>query len=232
MEQKPCALFTPSSLRVDYIDVRSRRAELNKKPQHKQQQQRRRDAEIGKHGFMCACVWRVSHSPTHFFSFVSVACCHTTLFFLVAISQPFRVSYFISVSASLSLSRPFSYVVCYLPEIAMKIPKLISNVTTFIFFFCDSRAFHMTVLITSWRRWLDSVRFNLFSALLISSFSFSFFFLFSTHFISFHFEMFVLILISSEWVWEKYISILVAVIAQQQHQPLASQPSIHPSSTN
>lgn len=78
MEQKPCALFTPSSLRVDYIDVRSRRAELNKKPQ---QQQRRKDAEIGKHGFMCACVWRVSHSPTHFFSFVSVACCHTTLFF-------------------------------------------------------------------------------------------------------------------------------------------------------
>lgn len=149
MEQKPCALFTPSSLRVDYIDVRSRRAELNKKPQHKQQQRWRRDAEIGKHGFMCACVWRVSHSPTHFFSFVSVACCHTTLFFLVAISQPFRVSYFISVSASLSLSRPFSYVVCYLPEIAMKIPKLISNVTTFIFFFCDSRAFHMTVLITS-----------------------------------------------------------------------------------
>lgn len=114
----------------------------------------------------------------------------------------------------------------------MKIPKLISNVTTFIFFFCDSRAFHMTVLITSWRRWLDSVRFNLFSALLISSFSFSFFFLFSTHFISFHFEMFVLILISSEWVWEKYISILVAVIAQQQHQPLASQPSIHPAQIN
>lgn len=229
MEQKPCALFTPSSLRVDYIDVRSRRAELNKKPQ---QQQRRRDAEIGKHGFMCACVWRVSHSPTHFFSFVSVACCHTTLFF--------SRCHFTTISCLL-------FHLCLrisLPLPALLLRRLLftwdcyENTETHFernniyFFFCDSRAFHMTVLITSWRRWLDSVRFNLFSALLISSFSFSFFFLFSTHFISFHFEMFVLILISSEWVWEKYISILVAVIAQQQHQPLASQPSIHPSSTN
>lgn len=27
MKEKPCALFTPSSLRVDYIDVRSQQAE-------------------------------------------------------------------------------------------------------------------------------------------------------------------------------------------------------------